>query len=274
MDIDKSDSIKITFENKNNINLKKSIRTDSKTILRQEKILFLAYDQGLEHGPADFNDVNVDPLFIVNIAQKGKYSGMVLQKGIAEKYRIEIQKSGVPLIIKLNGKTNLYQGEPISRQLCSVKEAKKFGASAVGYTIYLGSKFENVMMREFEKIEKKAHENNIPVILWAYPRGKSIVKRSKSELMIYAVRVGLELGADIVKIEYSGNAKDLPFAVKSAGRTKIVISGGMKKPEKEFLQDVKEFMKAGCAGIAVGRNIWQAKDPYALSDKLRKIIFS
>ena len=55
-------------------------------ILRKGKVLFLAYDQGLEHGPTDFNDKNVDPNYIIDIAKKGKYTGLILQKGIAKKY--------------------------------------------------------------------------------------------------------------------------------------------------------------------------------------------
>ena len=123
-----------------------------KQILKKNKVLFIAYDQGLEHGPSiDFNDKNIDPKYIIEIAKKGKFQGMVFQKGIAEKYQAEIKKSKIPLILKLNGKTNLYKGEPIARQLCSVKEAIKLGARAVGYTIYIGSAHETFMMHEFEK---------------------------------------------------------------------------------------------------------------------------
>ena len=122
-------------------------------ILRKGKALFLAYDQGLEHGPTDFNDKNVDPNYIIEIAKKGKYTGIIFQKGIAKKYKKEITASKVPLIVKLNGKTNLVKGEPISRQLCTVREAVKLGAAAVGYTIYIGSQRESIMMQEFEKIQ-------------------------------------------------------------------------------------------------------------------------
>ena len=94
-------------------------------ILTKGKALYLAYDQGLEHGPTDFNDKNVDPKYIFDIAKKGRYNAIILQKGIAEKYNKEIKKLRLPLILKLNGKTSLVGGEPISKQLCSVKEAIK-----------------------------------------------------------------------------------------------------------------------------------------------------
>jgi len=233
----------------------------------------LAYDQGLEHGPTDFNDKNVNPKYIINIAKKGGYTGIIFQKGIAEKYNKEIKKSKIPLIIKLNGKTNLFKGEPIARQLCTVKEAIKLGADAVGYTIYLGSDYEDEMLQEFEKIQRESHLKGLPVIAWIYPRGKSVKRKSKAKLMSYSARTGLEIGADIIKIQYNGNVNDLKWAVKSAGKTKVVIAGGIKKNEKEFLKQVKEIMNAGCIGLAIGRNIWQSKNPLEITKKISRVIW-
>jgi len=242
-------------------------------ITKKNKALFLAYDQGLEHGPIDFNDKNVNPKYIIEIAKKGKFNAVIFQKGIAEKYNKEIKKSRVPLIVKLNGKTNLVGGEPVSKQLCTVKEALNLGASAVGYTIYIGSKHESSMLREFENIQREAHKKNIPVIAWIYPRGKNVKEKNKKNLMAYAARTGLEIGADIVKIKCEGKLKDLQWAVKNAGKTKIVIAGGIKKNEKELLNQIKDIMKSGCIGLAIGRNIWQSKNPLEITKKIKRIIW-
>lgn len=242
-------------------------------ILTRGKALYLAYDQGMEHGPSmDFNDKNIDPLYVLKIAKQGKFNAIVFQKGIAEKYQKEIKKSKIPLIIKLNGKTKLYKGEPLSIQLCSVDEAIKLGAKAVGYTIYIGSEHESKMLDEFADIEKQAHAKGIPVIAWIYPRGKSVKKPLSRENMAYSARVALEIGADIVKLQYNNNPKDLIWAVKSAGRCKVVIAGGIKKNEKFLLKQVKEIMASGAIGLAIGRNVWQAKNPLEISKKIRKIV--
>ena len=242
-------------------------------LLKKGKAIFLSDDQGLEHGPTDFNDKNVDPVSIIEIARKGGFNGVVFQKGIALKYKKEIQKSKVALIIKLNGKTNLFKGEPISKQVCSVREAIKLGASAVGYTIYIGSEYENEMFSEFGKIEEEAHKAGLPIIAWIYPRGKSIKGKSKKDLMAYATRTGLELGADIIKIKFEGDKNDLKWAVKAAGKAKVVIAGGTKKEEKEFLGQIKGIIGAGAIGLAVGRNVWQSKDPLAMTKKIKKEVW-
>lgn len=91
--------------------------------------------------------------------------------------------------------------------------------------------------------------------------------------MAYACRVGLEIGADIIKIQYNGNPKNLKWAVKSAGKTKVVVAGGIKKGEKKLLKQVKEIMKAGCIGLAIGRNVWQNKKPLEITRKIEKIIW-
>jgi len=75
--------------------------------LRKGKGILLAYDQGLEHGPSkDFNEKSVDPAYILEIAEKGKFTGIIFQKGVAEKY----YDGKVPLVIKVNGKTSLPKG--------------------------------------------------------------------------------------------------------------------------------------------------------------------
>ena len=90
---------------------------------------------------------------------------------------------------------------------------------------------------------------------------------------MYSARIGLEIGADIVKLKYSGNLKALKKAVAAAGRCKIVVAGGIKVEEKDFLKQCKEIVETGVLGMAVGRNIWKSKNPEKLSKETRKIIF-
>ncbi|MCL5788585.1 MAG: aldolase [Candidatus Marsarchaeota archaeon] len=236
--------------------------TDGRSIL-------LAYDQGLEHGPTDFNEKNLDPAYIMEIAEKGGFNGVIFQKGVAEKY----YDGRVPLIIKVNGKANLYKGEPVSKQICSVEEAVSLGAKAVGYTIYLGSQFEADMFAEFGKLHEDARKYGLPVIAWIYPRGAAIKNDTAPEIVAYAARTGLELGADAVKIKYTGDPKTFSWAVRNAGKVKVYMSGGPKAPtEHDFLMQVEGAIQAGATGLAVGRNVWQSEDPVATAKRLRQIV--
>ncbi len=236
-------------------------------ITKDGKTLFLTYDQGLEKGPDDLGDEAVDPEFVLQIAIKGGYNGIVLQKGLAEKYK-ELQVK-IPLILKLNGKTELSGGDPISRQICSVEEAISLGAEAVGYTIYAGSEHESIMMAEFGRIAEQAHQKDLPVIAWVYPKGKNIKDETSPENIIYAARVGLEIGADIIKIKYCGSEECFREAIRAAGKAKVVLAGGPEIPEQEFLERIKNAVAAGAMGAAVGRNVWLNPEPLEITKKIK-----
>jgi class I fructose-bisphosphate aldolase len=241
-----------------------------KAFLTNGKSILLAYDQGLEHGPsADFNEKNVDPQYIMDMAVNGSFSGIVFQKGVAEKY----YNGKVPLIIKVNGKSNLPKGEPISKQVCSVEEAISLGARGVGYTIYAGSAYEADMLAEFGKIVYEAHKKDLPAIAWVYPRGQAIKVDTAPEIVAYAARIGMEVGADAVKIKYTGEPKTFSWAVKSAGRAHVFMSGGPKTPtDEDFLRQVSGVMEAGATGLAVGRNMWQHPEPMRMAEELKQIV--
>jgi len=279
--------------------VKEKVAALTERIVPNGRAMILAYDQGFEHGPRDFleNPESRKMEYILDIAQKGRFTAVVVHAGLAEKYQSEIQDAKVPLILKLNGKSELYTGDdPYSPQLYSVADALALGATAVGYTVYSASKYEDQMNKEFAAIIREAHNKGIPAIGWMYPRGKSLTDRELASrtikmaleerehtnlaidetypIVAYGARIGLELGADIVKIKYTGSVESFKWVVQSASPTKVVMSGGPKtKTDEEFLTMVKEIIAAGAVGIAVGRNVWQRKNPLIISEKIRQIIF-
>jgi class I fructose-bisphosphate aldolase len=241
-------------------------------LLTNGKALFLAYDQGMEHGPADLNLKNVDPNYILDIALEGHYNGVILHHGLAEKYYQDYYKD-IPLIIKLNGQTNITKIEPISKQLCTVERAIKLGANAVGYTIYNGSENEDEMMAEFCKIVDRAHDYGLPAMVWLYPRGKFVPDPTDTSLIAYCARIGAELGADIIKIKYNKDEEGFKWVVKNAGKSKVLMSGGDKVDSADFLKKAYSFMQTGGMGVAVGRNVWQNDKPFSMTKALQSIIF-
>src|SRR6185437_14552051 len=121
-------------------------------------LLFLPIDQGLEHGPRDFfvNPPAKDPEFELRVAKEGNFSGIVFQIGIAEKY-MQRYASDVPLVLKLNGKTEIPADKaPISPVIASVEDAVRFGADAVGYTLYVGSGRQDEDFRQFRQVREDA----------------------------------------------------------------------------------------------------------------------
>jgi len=238
------------------------------------KTLILAYDQGFEHGPIDFNAENANPEYVFDIALEGGLSALAVQAGIAEKFHVTHYKD-VNLIVKLNAKTSFLEGDPVSLQHTTVSYAIEMGAKAVGYTIYLGSEHEQEMFKEFGKIVEEAHSAGIPVICWMYPRGKAIKDELATNTLAYAARVAAELGADIVKLKSPENVDKgaVEWIVRCAGRTKVVFAGGSKIDNLKFLKHVEMLIRAGASGMAIGRNIWQDKNPKELVKALKAVVF-
>lgn len=257
------------------------MKETAQKFLKDGKAIFFAYDQGFEHGPTDFMEEleNYDPAKIVEIAKEaGVFTAIIFHEGIAQKYYPiggqDIQNLP-PLLLKLNGKTAFHKDEePYSPQLCTVPEAVRIGATGVGYAIYIGSEYEAKMMQEFSQIEDEAHAKGLVVTMWAYPRGKHVAgKETAKETVAYGARIALEMGADFVKVPYTGDSESFSWVVKSAGKTKVLIQGGSKKTEEELLAEIKGAMSAGATGVAIGRNIWQSPDPVGMAKKIERVVY-
>jgi len=243
-------------------------------LARDGKVLILAMDHGLEHGPTDFEAVpeTLDPETVFEAATHDAVTAMAVQKGVAETYYPSYEDD-VNLLAKLNGTSNLWMGEPYSPQNWSVEYAAELGADAIGYTVYPGSNREPEMFEEFRDVQESARDHDLPVVMWSYARGQGLKNDTKDEVIAYAARIGLELGADVAKVKYPGSKEGMEWAVDAAGDTKVVMSGGSKVDDYQFLESVEAVIDAGGAGLAVGRNVWQRENPERILDALEKVIF-
>ncbi|WP_255190946.1 class I fructose-bisphosphate aldolase [Natronobeatus ordinarius] len=250
------------------------LNIDDSPIVRDGKSLILAMDHGLEHGPVDFTEVpeKLDPSTVFETATHDAVTAMAVQKGIAEGYYPSYEDD-VNLLLKMNGTSTLWMGEYDSAVNCSVEYAADIGADAVGFTLYGGSNHEVEMAEEFREIHEDARAHDLPVVMWAYPRGQGVKNDTKPDVISYATRIALELGADVAKIKYPGSKEAMAHAVDSAGDMKVVMSGGSKTSDYEFLSTVEAVMDAGAKGLAVGRNVWQREDPTRILDALEKVIY-
>ena len=246
------------------------------SIMRDGKSIILAYDHGLEHGPKDFKPLpeSADPKRIFEIAKHDSVSALAVQKGLAEQYYHEYEDD-VPLLVKLNGTSDLWDPDDYYSPLnCSVEYAvEELGADAVGFTMYAGSDFEGEMFEQFRFVQEQAHSYGVPVIMWAYPRGRPLKNAKTPEIISYAARIGLELGADMVKCKYPGSKEGWERIEEVSGRMKTVMSGGAKTSDRNFLENVRSMLEAGGDGIAVGRNVFQRENPEKILDKLEKVIY-
>jgi class I fructose-bisphosphate aldolase len=247
---------------------------DDSPIQRDGRTIILAHDHGLEHGPSAFSATpdRLDPEHVFEMATHDAVTALAVQKGPAETFYPSYEDD-VNLLAKVNGTSNLWMGEHDSAVNWSVDYAAELGADAIGFTIYGGSNHEIEMVEEFREVQERARQHNLPVAVWAYPRGMGIKNDRSKDTIAYAAREAMEIGADIAKVKYPGSGEAMAWAVQAAGPTDVVLSGGPKVSDEEFLELVETVLEAGCTGLAVGRNIWQREDPEPFLDALEAVVF-
>lgn len=139
----------------------------------------------------------------MRLAVEGGFNGVALQVGAAERFFWEYAGE-VPLVLKLNGKTEIPPDEaPLSPLNATVADAVRLGADAVGYTLYVGSARQDEDFAQSRRVRTEAERLGMPVIVWAYPRGAAVERaggRNSLYAVDYAARVAAELGADLVNI--------------------------------------------------------------------------
>jgi class I fructose-bisphosphate aldolase len=69
------------------------------------------------------------------------------------------------------------------------------------------------------------------------------------------------MGADIVKVSYTGSPETFREVTEGCS-IPVVIAGGPKmSSDRDILEMVKGSIEAGGAGVSIGRNVFQHKNP-------------
>ena len=178
----------------------------------------------------------------------------------------------IGLIIHLSGATNLSPDPNRKVLVCTVERALKMGADGVSIHINIGADEEPEMLQDAHRVVESSREWGLPLIAMMYPRGKKIKDENDPEVVNIAVRAGAELGADIVKTNYTGDIDSFKYIVKSV-HVPVIIAGGPKTDTiQDLLQLVYDSIQAGGKGVAFGRNVFQAEDPTKIVKALSKIV--
>jgi DhnA family fructose-bisphosphate aldolase class Ia len=239
------------------------------------RLMLFAGDQKVEHLNQDFYGDGIhqddnEPEHLFRIASHAKIGVFATQFGLIARYGMNY--SDVPYLVKLNSKTNLVktsQADPLSQQWIDVQQVVDFRNNSglnilgVGYTVYLGSEHEAIMLRQAAQIVCNAHQYGLITVLWMYPRGKAVKDEKDPHLIAGATGVAACLGTDFVKVSYPRKegleSKEIfKEAIMSAGSTKVVCAGGASEDVELFLRTLHDQIHvSGAAGSATGRNIHQ-----------------
>ncbi len=225
-------------------------------------------DHGVSNGPMK-GIIDIDKT-VESISQGGA-DAILMHKGIVEQGHRGYGKD-IGLIVHLSASTSLAPNPNNKVIVTSVEKAIQLGADAVSVHVNLGSETESEMLQELGEISETCSYWGIPLLAMMYPRGQTVENEHDVELVKHAARVGSELGVDIVKTNYTGDPDSFKEVVEGA-LVPVVIAGGPKvDTDEELLQMVKDSIEVGGAGVAFGRNLFQAENPGKITKAISEVV--
>ena len=202
---------------------------------------------------------------------RGGADAVLTQRGIAD--RVHPNLNGAGYIAHLNGSTAIGPDENDKRRTGTVEDAIRAGADAVSFHINVGSQYEHEQIAALAELTGEAERYGRPVLAMTYARGPDIDPDAEAynQAVGHAVRLGEELGADVVKTAYTGDADSFAHVVESTSLP-VVIAGGSKGTDEDTLSMVRGAMDAGAAGVSMGRSIFQHDEPEKITRAVASVV--
>lgn len=224
------------------------------------KTIIVPMDHGVTVGPIPGL---IDMAVAVNRVANGGANAILMHKGMVETGHRSSGKD-IGLIVHLSASTVLAPDSNAKTLVCTVEEAVRLGADAVSIHINIGANTESEMLNKMGMVSKSCRDWGMPLLAMMYTRGAKIKNEYDVAVVKHAARVGAELGADIVKVNYTGSPESFGEVVRGCP-VPVVIAGGEKmETDEELLQMVAGSLEGGGAGVSIGRNVFQHKDPMGI----------
>lgn len=246
----------------------KQIRLERIMDRNSGKTVIIPMDHGISSGPITGL---IDMKKTVAEVSDGGANAIVIHKGLVESGH---RKRGrdLGLIIHLSASTSLSPDPNTKVLVCTVEEALRLGADAVSIHVNIGADDENEMLKDFGRVSKTAKEWGMPLLAMVYTRGQKIKNEYDAKVVKHAARVGAELGADIVKVPYTGSVESFGEVVAGCFVPVVIAGGPQMETDRDVLVMVQGAMEAGGSGVSIGRNAFQHKKPSLIVKAICKIV--
>jgi len=192
--------------------------------------------------------------------------------GIASKFSDSIGSAG--LILRVDGGySQMAKNSKPIRLIYSVEDALRLGADGVVCMGFPGSQFEAETLPYLSKLASDCYKWGMPLMAEMLPRGFEGGEDSRTpENIALACRMGVELGADFIKTDFTGDAESFKQVVEGTFAPIVILGGGKAKSPIDLLQQVYDSVQAGGAGVAMGRNVWRQPEPEKITRAICRIL--
>jgi len=229
--------------------------------------VIVALDHGVVVGPIKGI---IDPISTVNIVTEEKPDSIFMPNGLIKLVHPILIKRGIPFIISLDTCTLMGPEPDLFMLADTVDHAMSLGASGVSMHVLIGPEKTSEMLKGLAKVSEACDRLGMPLLAIMYPQGfENDFDVAKVK---WAARIAAELGADIVKTYYTGSKVTFAEVVQSCPIPVLLSGGDIAKDPKDFLTVLKNTIDVGGHGCAVGRNVWQYKEPQAMLRAIKKVV--
>lgn len=166
----------------------------------------------------------------------------------------------------------------------TVESALTLGVDGVACHVNVGSQFEPEMLSELGRVSASCHRWGMPLLALMYPRGErgnqeygfEDIKRTSPEsyaaVVRHCARLGVELGADLVQVPFTGSVESFRTVVECCYGIPIIASTGKMLPARDWLTVVQQAIQAGARAVSSGRNVFQRADPASALKALDAVV--
>jgi len=243
------------------------------------RALIIAFDHALVLGPIPGTE---DPLGKIRSFAEAEVDAILLNLGLIRQFAQSPLDVTIPPIIARIDWTTIWavmrdggKGELRSSLLARPEDALRHGADAVLTYMVVGTgdaDFEAKEIARTADVARECERVGIPLIVESLARGRQIENPGDPKWLNLHTRMAVELGADAVKTDYSGDPDSMRSVVKGCPIPIFVLGGSRHACEEDALEVVRGAVSAGAAGVFFGRNVFQAEDMHSFLQQARAIL--
>lgn len=250
-------------------NAGKVIRLGRILSTKSARAAVVAFDHGVHLGVIPGIQ---DPGRTLETLAEAGADAFLVSPGTARRFASVFAGRGAPgLVMRLDwtsrwrDSTLLGSDEGRGRLIASVESAARMGADAVLVYMFLGFGDPDAEAQQVASVTKVAEDceaMGIGCIIEPMPRGQRVGDRIYDPAFVaMGARMACELGADLLKTDYTGNADSFRKVVEASFRPLLIAGGPKTSTLRESLEMVHGALAAGANGMFIGRNVFQATDP-------------
>lgn len=243
----------------------KSVRLQK--LWKHRRAVLVPYDHANYSGPVPGIE---DTLRLTERIASTEADGILITPGVLK--HVAPVTGDLGILLRIDGGFTKYTTEQRDfEQICSIEDALRLGADAVIIFTFLNTASEAASVRRLGRTATEADQWGVPLVAEILPRSllnnhfgtEMFALKEGSRTDLYdetrtAVRIGAEVGADVVKTRFTGDVDQFREIVRSAG-ARVIVAGGplLSEGDEALLRLAADCVKADADGIIFGRNVWQ-----------------